>query len=139
MSKYIFRVVKVNYLWRILDSKIGVSDGIEQRGVSLSLLHCCDKVIASFAVVVCEAGLTVAARVMKHADGAGKTNYSEVICGLYDELVRFVHYCRGEIQVKEGHVYYVTHFSCKMNVCQLAISIYSPAEVSRRKKLVGQV
>ena len=26
-----------------------------------------------------------------------------------------------------------------MNVCQLAISIYSPAEVSRRNKLVGQV
>ena len=79
VSKYIFRVVKVNYLWRILDSKIGVSDGIEQRGVSLSLLHCCDIVITSFAVIVCKTGLAVAARVLKHADRAGKTNYSKVI------------------------------------------------------------
>ena len=136
VSEYIIGVVKVDYLGRIIYSKIDVGDGIEQRRVSLSLLHCCDIVVASFAVVLCEAGLAVAARVMKHADRAGKANNSEVIYGLYDELVRFIHYCRGEIQIKERHVYYVAYFSCEMNVCQLTVSIYGPTQISRSKKLV---
>ena len=117
MSEDILGVVKINYFWRVVYSKIDVGDSIEQGGVSLSLFHGCYVVVAPFAVVICEAGLAVAARVVEHADGTGKTNYPEVVCSLYYKLVRFVHYCRGEIQVEERHVYYVPHFSCKMNVC----------------------